>query len=69
MALQLPEQMTPQVKSKIVMPLLGDMCETLYSALEDYNTGSGARLQDIAASLLIGPVSESRLGLVRWGSF
>ena len=37
MALQLPEQMTPQVKSKMLeMPLIGDMCETPHSG-EDYN--------------------------------
>ena len=35
--LQLPEQMTPQVKSKMLeMPLIGDMCETPNSG-EDYN--------------------------------
>ena len=56
MALQLPEQMTPQVKSKMLeMPLIGDMCETPHSE-EDYNK-EAIQSQDIAVSLQIGPVS------------
>ena len=57
MALQLPEQMTPQVKSKMLeMPLIGDMCETPHSE-GDYNKAAAIQSQDIAVSLQIGPVS------------